>query len=94
MKRDKMKRALALSYNETKQVAPQLSAKGKGLIAENIIKKAEENDVPIVEDPSLVELLSELNINETIPEQLYEAVAEVFAYIYQVEKEVSERENL
>ena len=94
MKRDKMKRALALSYDEAKQVAPQLSAKGKGLIAENIIKKAEENDVPIVEDPSLVELLSELNINETIPEQLYEAVAEVFAYIYQVEKEVSERENL
>lgn len=91
MKRKKFKRAAALSYDEGQQIAPELSAKGIGLVAENIIKKAKENNVPIVEDPSLVELLSELEINESIPEQLYEAVAEVFAFIYQVEQEASER---
>lgn len=88
MKRHKLTRAAALTYDENKQIAPKLSAKGAGVVAENIIKKAKEHDVPIIEDPSLVELLSELNINETIPDRLYEAVAEVFAFIYQVDKEV------
>jgi len=91
MKRNHLKRAAALSYDEGKQIAPELSAKGIGLVAENIIKKAKENNVPIIEDPSLVELLSKLDINEAIPEQLYEAVAEVFAFIYQVEQEAKAR---
>ena len=80
------KKAVALSYDQVKDNAPKLTALGKGLIADDIIEIAKENDVPIVEDASLVELLSELNINETIPDELYEAVAEVFAFIYQLEQ--------
>jgi len=64
-------------------------AKGKGKIAENILKKAKEHAVPIQEDPSLVEILGQLNINDSIPEELYKAVSEVFAYIYQVDREHS-----
>lgn len=93
MKNYKRKQAAALTYHAGDHVAPKVSAKGKGLVAENIIKKAKENDIPILEDPSLIELLSQLNINETIPEQLYEAVAEVFAFIYNIDQEVETLEK-
>ncbi|GGA92192.1 EscU/YscU/HrcU family type III secretion system export apparatus switch protein [Ornithinibacillus halotolerans] len=81
------KKAIALSYESDKDYAPTIKATGKGLIAENIIKKATDNNIPILEDKTLVELLSELDINEKIPEELYQAVAEVFAFIYHIDKE-------
>lgn len=84
---DKRKKAAALTYDKLSQEAPRISAIGKGKVAEKIIEKAKEHDVPIVEDPTLVELLSELDINETIPEELYEAVAEVFAFIYRLDQQ-------
>ncbi len=76
-----------MTYDKLSQEAPRISAIGKGKVAEKIIEKAKEHDVPIVEDPTLVELLSELDINETIPEELYEAVAEVFAFIYRLDQQ-------
>lgn len=82
----KRKQAAALSYDRFSHDPPRVSALGKGLIAENIIEKAKQHDVPIVEDASLVELLSELNINESIPEELYQAVAEVFAFVYHLDR--------
>jgi flagellar biosynthesis protein len=85
----KMKKVVALSYDATIQSAPKVVAKGKGMVAANIIEKAKEHQLPIQEDASLVELLSQLQINETIPEQLYEAVAEVFAFIYNVDRQHS-----
>ena len=84
----KRKKAVALRYNQEQNHAPKVVATGKGLIAENVIEKAKENNVPILEDESLVELLAELNINETIPEDLYQAVAEVFAFIYQADQNI------
>ncbi|GKU82456.1 EscU/YscU/HrcU family type III secretion system export apparatus switch protein [Niallia sp. NCCP-28] len=86
-KKEKRHEAVALSYDKHTQDAPIVVAKGGGLVAEAIIKKAKENGVPIQEDPSLVELLSKLNIQEKIPEDLYQAVAEVFAFIYKIEQE-------
>lgn len=83
----KRKQAAALSYDQSAAEPPKVTALGKGLVAEKIIEKATEHNVPIVEDPSLVELLSQLNINETIPEELYQAVAEVFAFIYQLDQQ-------
>lgn len=80
------RKAVALQYNDTGHHAPKVSATGKGLIADNIIEKAEEHNVPILKDASLVELLSELDINQQIPEELYQAVAEVFAYIYKADQ--------
>ncbi|KAB2337493.1 type III secretion system protein [Cytobacillus depressus] len=81
------KEAVALTYDKNGLDAPYVSAKGKGLIAENILAKAKEHDIPVQEDPSLLELLGKLNINEQIPEELYEAVAEVFAFIYKADQE-------
>lgn len=84
----KRQEAIALSYDPTsKSSAPKVVAKGKGVIAENILEKAKEHNVPIQEDASLVEILSQIQINETIPEELYQAVAEVFAFVYRVDRE-------
>ena len=83
----KRKEAVALSYEPTTSDAPKVIAKGKGKIAENILEKAKEHDIPVQEDPSLLEILGQLNINESIPEELYRAVSEVFAYIYQIDRE-------
>ncbi|KGP92844.1 hypothetical protein N780_10860 [Pontibacillus chungwhensis BH030062] len=80
--------AVALSYDEEQFNAPKVVAKGKGDIAANIINKANDHRVPIQEDPTLVKLLGELDINEKIPEELYQAVAEVFAYVYQLDKQM------
>lgn len=81
------KRAIALGYDLKKDTAPTVKAKGKGYVADEIIRRAKENDVPIQEDSSLVEILSQLEMNERIPEKLYEVVAEVFAFIYKVDRE-------
>jgi flagellar biosynthesis protein len=81
------KEAVALSYDPNSTSAPKVIATGKGKIAENILEKAKQHDIPIQEDPSLVEILGQLNINESIPEELYKAVSEVFAYIYQIDRE-------
>ncbi|MCM3361509.1 EscU/YscU/HrcU family type III secretion system export apparatus switch protein [Niallia sp. MER TA 168] len=88
----KRKEAIALTYEQHKYSAPAVIAKGKGLVAEQILERAKKENIPIQEDASLVELLSKLNINEQIPEDLYMAVAEVFAYIYSLEKETAKKD--
>jgi len=85
---EKRKDAIALKYDKINDNAPKVIGRGKGKIAEAILEAARENNVPIQEDPSLTELLGKLNINESIPQELYEAVAEIFALIYQVDKTV------
>ncbi|MGA1861640.1 EscU/YscU/HrcU family type III secretion system export apparatus switch protein [Deferribacter thermophilus] len=84
----KFKKAAALKYEQGKDKAPKLSAKGKGLIAEKIIKKAQEHGVFIKEDPDLVEVLSTLDLYEEIPEYLYQAVADILIEIYKLNNSV------
>ncbi|MGM7681717.1 EscU/YscU/HrcU family type III secretion system export apparatus switch protein [Cytobacillus sp. Hm23] len=88
---DLIREAIALKYDREKKASPTIIGKGKGIVAENIISVAEEHNIPLQEDPTLVNLLSQLNINEAIPEELYEAVAEIFAFIYRVDKQQGER---
>ncbi|WP_088069425.1 EscU/YscU/HrcU family type III secretion system export apparatus switch protein [Gottfriedia luciferensis] len=85
---EKRKDVIALKYNTESDVAPKVIAKGKGLIADEIISKAKDFGVPIQEDPSLVEVLSKLEINQSIPEDLYSVVAELFAFIYRADKQM------
>ncbi|WP_397537496.1 EscU/YscU/HrcU family type III secretion system export apparatus switch protein [Rummeliibacillus pycnus] len=80
------KEAVALSFNSITSDAPKVIAKGKGQIAENILEQAELHNIPIQEDASLVQLLGQLDLNESIPEELYQAVAEVFAFIYRLDQ--------
>lgn len=84
----KVKKSVSLKYNQEKDSAPVVSAVGRGHVADEILEIAKSNNIPIVEDSSLVEILAELQINERIPEQLFEAVAEVFAFVYQIDKKI------
>jgi len=74
------KKAIALSYDGV--TAPTLSAKGAGEIAEEIIALAKEHNIPIREEPDLVNLLAKLKLDEEIPRELYIAVAEVITFAY------------
>ena len=83
------KKASVLKYDKYQDKSPKLIAKGKGVVAEHIIAEAENHRIPIKKDPSLSELLSQLEINQSIPEELYQAVAEVFAFIYSIDRKTS-----
>ncbi|WP_027389152.1 EscU/YscU/HrcU family type III secretion system export apparatus switch protein [Chrysiogenes arsenatis] len=78
---DRLKKAVALSYIE-KSRAPKVTAKGQGRVAEKIIEIAEEHGITIKEDPDLVEALSALEIDQEIPQELYQAVAEILSHLY------------
>lgn len=81
-----MKKAVALGYDQEKDRAPRVVAKGKGASAENIIKIAQLHNLPIKEDADLVELLSKVELDREVPEKLYVAVAEVFSFLYKITK--------
>lgn len=81
---DPTREAIALAYRQT-DAAPRVVAKGKGLIAEEIIARAREHGVYVHESPELVALLTQVDIDEHIPPQLYLAVAELLAWLYRIE---------
>ena len=76
------KKAVALRYKINEDNAPKVVAKGRGFLAEKIEEIAEEYDIHIEKNPELASSLYRLNLNEDIPEELYEAVAKILAYIY------------
>lgn len=85
MKRDP-KRAAALRYDAEKDSAPKVIAKGSGKIAEWIIEIARQHNIPIRDDPKLVEVLSTLDLYQEIPPELYKAIAEILAFVYRISK--------
>ena len=91
MEKNFIKKATALQYDIKSDGAPKVTAQGTGQIAKNIIQIALENDIPIKKDPDLVNILSQIELNQEIPEELYKAVAEVFSFIYGIS---SDKNNL
>lgn len=81
---DGRKAAAALRYRMGEDSAPRLVAKGAGKLAERIIAAAKEAGIPLREDPDLLALLMTLDLEETIPPELYAAVAEVLAFVYRM----------
>ncbi|WP_252313492.1 EscU/YscU/HrcU family type III secretion system export apparatus switch protein [Sinobaca sp. H24] len=81
------KMAAALKYDPVLWQSPVLKAKGKGKTAEEIMALAEANGIPVQKDPMLVEMLAQLEVNQTIPEELYEVVAEVFSFLYRLDRQ-------
>jgi len=79
------RRAAALKY-EGGASAPIVTAVGLGLIADKIIEKAEENDVPVVFNKELTDLLCNIDIGESIPPDIYEAVAHIIAYVTDLDR--------
>lgn len=80
MKQPKQPIAVALEYDGYS--TPTVSATGIGKIAEEIIRIAEENGVPLQQDKELVSVLAELELGDEIPENLYRVIAEVIAFAY------------
>lgn len=88
MSKESEQRALAVALKYAPgSSAPTVVAKGRGLIAEEIIARAREHGVFVHESPELVALLSQVDLDGQIPPELYIAVAELLAWIYQVERE-------
>jgi len=85
VKPDMNKTAVALQYNPDEN-APKVVASGKGYLAEKIIETAKEENVPIHEDAKLSASLSTLSIGDMIPPELYEVVAEVLAFVDNMDK--------
>jgi flagellar biosynthesis protein len=77
--------AVALAYAPG-DAAPKVVAKGRGLIAEEIIARAKQHEVYVHESPELVALLMQVDLDAHIPPQLYVAVAELLAWLYRVEQ--------
>jgi flagellar biosynthesis protein len=72
--------AVALSYQQG-EGAPRVVAKGRGHVAENIVSVAEQAGVPVEHNPGLAQVLSQLELEQAIPRELYKAVAEVIAFL-------------
>lgn len=81
---DKPQRAVAILYDRGHASAPQVVASGRGELAARIIDTARRSGVHILEDPDLVELLARVPVGEEIPMELYQAIAEVLAFVYRV----------
>ena len=73
--------AVALHYDRGKKDAPRVVAKGRGTIGEKIIEVAKANNVPIEENEVLAGALSNVELGDEIPEELYKAVAEVLIFV-------------
>lgn len=86
-----LKKAVALKYNPGLSEAPVVVAKGKGAVAELILQKAKENGVAVQEDAALVEVLSKLDLDQQIPSELYQLVAEILSFVYQSDRSAGER---
>ena len=82
--REVRQEAVALAYSAADN-APRVVAKGRGLIAEQIIARAREHGVFVHESPEMVALLMQVDLDARIPPQLYVAVAELLAWIYRME---------
>ena len=84
MSKEEQKKATALKYDRRTNSAPAVVAKGRGIVAEQIIALARKHGIPIKEDRNLVEVLSTMNLYDEIPPELYKAVAEVLFFIYRM----------
>lgn len=89
--REKRPAAAALQWDPLSSEPPEVIAVGRGINAETIVRIAKEHNIPLYEDPGLVEALARLNVSEYIPRELYTVVAEVLAYVYRIDSDFKKR---
>ena len=87
---DNRKKAAALRYDVNYE-APVVTAAGIGQIADNILSKAEESNIPVVYDKQLANLLTNIDIGSDIPVELYDAVAKVIAYVVDIDNNLKKK---
>ncbi|MFZ0391211.1 MAG: EscU/YscU/HrcU family type III secretion system export apparatus switch protein [Calditrichia bacterium] len=81
------KTAAALRYRRHQDKAPCLAAKGRGAAAEKILHLARENDIPILKSPLLARMLQKGELEQPVPENLFQAVAEIYAFIMRIDEQ-------
>ena len=86
MKKSTNTKAVALKYKIYEENAPKVVAKGKGELAKKIIQKAKIYDIPLFQNELLADMLLDVEIQEEIPPKMYEAVVEVFVWLYKLEE--------
>lgn len=88
------KKAVALTYDENKKAAPVIVASGMGYMAERIIETANEHGVPIYEDNSLATVLTQLELGAEIPQELYQAIVDIYIYFLNyAPRKIGQEEN-
>lgn len=90
-KSEKNSLAVALQYDG--ETAPRVTAKGGGELAERIIELAREHNIPMQENPVMVQALAQIDLGEEIPETLYLAVAEIIAFAYYLSGKVPQQRS-
>ena len=85
------KKAVALKYDDTKNIAPVIVASGMGYMAEKIVETANENGVPIYEDNSLATILTQLELGTQVPEELYHAIVDIYLYFLDYVPDIKEK---
>lgn len=83
----------ALGYESGEDHAPKLLARGRGHTAQRILELAEEHDLPVTRDPTLVSILGALDVGAEIPPDLYGVIAEVLAWAYYVDKSAAKERH-
>jgi flagellar biosynthesis protein len=76
--------AIALGFSPDADLAPKVLATGEGAVADRIVQTAEHHGVPLERDPHLAQLLAPLDLASEVPQELYEVVARVFAFLEKV----------
>src|SRR5260370_18588327 len=80
---------VALRYRPGTDPAPKVTAKGSGHVADKILELARKHYIPVRQDKALVQVLSALDLNESIPPHVYKVVAEILAFVYRLGKATS-----
>ena len=88
------KAAIAMRYDVDRDKAPLVIASGRGPVADEILRIAEDNKIPLYEDPELAKLLSKLELDTEIPPELYTLVAEVLFFVYKLDRMAEKRERM
>ncbi len=86
--------AIALRYDMEKDAAPVILASGRGVIADEILRIANDNNIPMYENPNLANILAKLEIDSHVPPELYVLVAEVLFFVYQLDRMAEKRAKL
>lgn len=80
-------KAIAIRYDSQKEIAPRILAKGQGIIADEILRIADENNICIVETANLVDNLYQVDLDQVVPDYFYELLADLLLFVSKVEVE-------
>lgn len=90
-KRKEIKDVAAIRYDPEQENVPVIVALGHGHIAEKILEKAKENDIPVVQDEGLAQLLSKLSVGDEIPPEVYKVVAQILLFVSSMDSSYGEK---